>query len=730
MAVTLGKWVSIGPTRINDGGLGAIGRIHSIAVHPTAPATMYVGGPGCGIWKTTNGGTAWKPVGDSLPTLALAALAIDPVTPSRVYAVMAGAGIYRSDDAAATWAHLADDLGTPAGKGVLLIDPRTPSRLYLTAASNGLYRSTDSGASWTRVKTGSVTDLVIDPSNPATLYVGVQGNGVYKTTTGGGTGDSAWTKLAGLPAGGFTRVTLALCQAVPTTIYAGLSGARFRLFRSTDGTTLSLRYTAASSIYNPWMGVDPANPSIVYVLSAQFLRSTDGGASVAPVSGDTHECQKFAVNPVTSGVIYLGRDSGLFRSPDRGTTWAQIGGGIANVEFYDGALAATDSPMMIGGTQDNGTIKYNGTSTVWNEIQGGDGATVAIDPVNAQILYAMGQYASSIRRSTNGGSSFSAFAAGLPTGAECFNLQFLVHPTTPATLLAACTSLWRITSPTGTWTAIFSPASEKIDRAAVDPSVDLYYAGSRSGKLYAGPGGASWQQVFAHPLGSGFKDLRVDPDNRTVAYATFGGTGSGRVYRITRSSAAPANVAASDITSNLPTGIAANTIAVDRMAPFTIYVGTGRGVYRGASTNHGVTWSWSSYNTGMPLANVTDLEVHPATGVMRATTFGRSAYEVHTDWPIGTLAAAQGRITFLRVHDVGTGWGPPSDFLNVEVVIALDTLPGRGFGFQLRADSEEAARHGMLDLLRDAFNRNSRVTVDYVKTGLRNGRILRVVDLP
>ena len=147
MAVTLGKWVSIGPTRINDGGLGAIGRIHSIAVHPTAPATMYVGGPGCGIWKTTNGGTAWKPVGDSLPTLALAALAIDPVTPSRVYAVMAGAGIYRSDDAAATWAHLADDLGTPAGKGVLLIDPRTPSRLYLTAASNGLYRSTDSGAS-------------------------------------------------------------------------------------------------------------------------------------------------------------------------------------------------------------------------------------------------------------------------------------------------------------------------------------------------------------------------------------------------------------------------------------------------------------------------------------------------------------------------------------------------------------------------------------------------------
>jgi hypothetical protein len=94
------------------------------------------------------------------------------------------------------------------------------------------------------------------------------------------------------------------------------------------------------------------------------------------------------------------------------------------------------------------------------------------------------------------------------------------------------------------------------------------------------------------------------------------------------------------------------------------------------------------------------------------------------------LAAATGRITFLRVHDVGTGWGPPSDFLDVEVVIVLDTLAGDAFGFQLRVDSEEDARRGMLDLLRDAFGRNNSVTIDYVKTGLRNGRILRVADLP
>jgi hypothetical protein len=729
MAQIPGTWISNGPTLIADGGLGSIGRIHSIAIHPTDPQRMYVGSPTCGIWKTTNGGASWAPVGDSLPTLALAVLAVDPVTPSRVYAILTGVGVYRSEDEAVTWKLVHGDLGTPALGAVLLIDPTIPSRLYLTTSS-GLSRSDDFGANWTLAKTGTVNDLVMDPSNPATLYVGVQSDGVYKTTTGGATGDAAWTKLGGLPASGFTEVRLALCKSVPTTIFAGLKGSPFRVFRSTDGLRFLLRFTAASSIYIPKMGVDPQNPLIVYALSQLFLRSTDGGTTFAPPIGDTHECQGFALDPVRPGVIYVGRDNGVFRSPDHGDTWAQIGGGIANVEFYDGALAATDPHLMIGGTQDNGTIKYDGSGTVWKQIQGGDGATVAIDPTNAQILYAMDQYASSITRSANGGSSFSGFSAGLPTGSVCPNLQFLVHPKTPATLLAACTSLWRITSPTGSWVPIFTPAGDSILRAAVEPTVDLYYAGSSSGKLYAGPGGASWQQVFTHPNSAAFTDLRIDPDVHAIFYATFDGSDTGRVYRMSRSSPAPTTVSASDITSNLPAGLTANTVAVDRMAPFTIYVGTNRGIYRGVSINQGATWTWSSYNGGLPSAKVTDLEVHPSSGVMRATTYGRSAYEVYTDWPIGTLAAAQGRIKFLRVHDVGTGFGPPSDFIDVEVVIQLDTLPGRGFGFQLRPDSEGDARYGMLGLLRDAFARNSLVTIDYIKTGLRNGRILRVADLP
>ena len=88
---------------------------------------------------------------------------------------------------------------------------------------------------------------------------------------------------------------------------------------------------------------------------------------------------------------------------------------------------------------------------------------------------------------------------------------------------------------------------------------------------------------------------------------------------------------------------------------------------------------------------------------------------------------AQGLVTLLRVHDVGTGYGPPDDQLDAEVVIQLDSEGPRAFGYQLRVDPNEAAHRGMLDVLRDAFNHDRPVRVDYVTTGPQNGRILRVM---
>jgi hypothetical protein len=93
-------------------------------------------------------------------------------------------------------------------------------------------------------------------------------------------------------------------------------------------------------------------------------------------------------------------------------------------------------------------------------------------------------------------------------------------------------------------------------------------------------------------------------------------------------------------------------------------------------------------------------------------------------------SSAEGHVTLLRAQDVGQGYGPPGDVLDADVIVQLDSMPGYAFGFQLRVDSQAAARTGMLRRLRDAMRLDTLVRLEYVRTGFRNGRLTRVYDLP
>ena len=91
------------------------------------------------------------------------------------------------------------------------------------------------------------------------------------------------------------------------------------------------------------------------------------------------------------------------------------------------------------------------------------------------------------------------------------------------------------------------------------------------------------------------------------------------------------------------------------------------------------------------------------------------------------LKNSEGKLTFLRAHDVGTGFGPPTDFLDVEVVFILDSAPQNAFGFQLRTEANEPVREAMVGLLRDAYVNNLKVSVDYfIDPGKHNGRAFRI----
>ena len=746
----VGRWVSIGPRRISNGGLGAVGRLSAIAIHPSSSGTIYVGGLNCGVWKTVDNGANWQPIADALPSLSIAALAIDSTAPSRVYVATADAGVFRSEDNGTSWIQLP---GSPNGEvrwGVLIVHPTDRNVLFLTSAQ-GVHRSRDFGATWQLVLPGArATDLVMDVKNPNKLYAAREGLGVFKTTNGG----DQWSQLTnGLPPstpGTIFQVTLAICVNSPANLYAGYSTTSgFQLFRTTDeGASWAAQTTPADpSLFNDVIGVDPSDPEFAYITGVIIYRRPSGSTNFVPSNGPHVDHHAFA-SDLNTGAIYSLNDGGIYRSPNRGETWEFIGEGILNVEFYDHAIAVTDSSLTIGGTQDNGTIRFNAPSTVWTEFSGGDGGTVDIDPTNSQIQYTMNQGQESIARFVNG--TPSCIACSLPLTPVCFNLHFQVHPTTSTMLLASCISLWRSDNPQcpqcpnpsagssgtpGVWSVILpssSTAPGSVMRSAIDRTVNLFYAGTNIGELWGGPSGTNWRKVFISPSVRQVTDIEIDNDNASIVYLSMDGDTGDRVFRLRRLSSSPTTTTmiSQNITSNLPARLTVKTLAVDRMAPFIIYAGTNRGVFRARSFDNGVTWSWTAYNNGIPAADIRDLEVHPVTGVMSAASLGRGAFDVNTDSPVGSLLAAEGNVTLLRVHDVGTGFGPPTDFIDVEVVISLDSQPGRFFGFQLRADANRDARRDMLNLLRDAFKRERRVRIDYFRTGVRNGRIIRVVQIP
>lgn len=468
-APDIDRWVLIGPRLItgskargyawND----AVGRLSSIAIHPTSPQTMCVGAQSGGVWKTTDGGKSWNAVADAA-TVRVATLALAPDNPSRVYLVTPREGMFRSDDAGTSWVRVSTmDLDADPHNSVLLINPANTSEL-LVASRQGVFRSADGGSTWQQTLSGGgATGLVRLPSNPRRVYAGIRHEsdttiaGLYQSFDGGAT----WRMQSGCPGGtlpaNMTKANIRLAVSGNQVFVAfRYSDPRsFRLFRTTDIGCLvgGISDSSWEPGWNPtgtvdgapipavlWSGMwaDPTNPNNVYLGGTYFWRSTNKGTNFTRTSGQgsppggAHvDHHNVATDPASANVIYSLNDGGIYRSTSRGAsgTWTFVGEGITNVEFYDHASAPLDRELVIGGTQDNGTIKTSEGRTTWTMIRGGDGATVDIDPTNPKVMYAMNQYASSIARSTNGGASFSGAASGLPTGAGV--LQPSLHDPSP-----------------------------------------------------------------------------------------------------------------------------------------------------------------------------------------------------------------------------------------------------------------------------------------------------------
>lgn len=598
----------------------------------------------------------------------------------------------------------------PPSSGRILIDPRAAgspetSRLYYVGLSH-LLQSNDSGRTFQSVlsldidfdfgdpnapndrpESEFIRDAGIDPARPDRLFVTVvqpscatpdcaRTSGtvvVYRSLNRGG----SWSRqaVAGLaefaPGAGtryadpgaiyVPRLRVAVAPSNPDRVAIAIRDEvenRVRLVRSLDaGETWTLLPGPANSVTWPVaLAFAPADADTIFVGSSGNYRSTDNGDTWTTLQSTHADNVVMAFD--ADGRLLVGNDGGLFRST-AGTAFESLHLRLPVTEFYSIATHPTNPLIMAGGTQDNGTVIFQG-SLGWSLLTGGDGGDTVWDPTpgttrlyaEVEWLHFNGQQVFQFYRCEPGGCVQRS--TGIDLGDDGpFIPRILMDPVTPATLWLAVERMYRTDNRAETWTPA-SPSVANLERCWNDPTAgrqcararyftaaaiaatapQTVYAGTLNGDVrVTNNRGGSWRSLAGTEAGPlpvrPVNDVVVDPlDSNTVyvAYSGFdsGGSGTGHVFRTTNG-----GVTWTDISGTLP-DLPVNVLLIDpdSATPGTarvLYAGTDIGVLRATV---GSTTGWSAFGTGLPPVVVNDLAYNAATRQLIAATYGRGAYAI------------------------------------------------------------------------------------------------------
>jgi photosystem II stability/assembly factor-like uncharacterized protein len=430
------------------------------------PWNLSSGGPGSGLYKSTDGGTTWKRLtGSGLPAgiYGRIGIAVSPVDSARVYASVEAAdgGLYRSDDAGASWTRVNSDERFRQRAWYfshIFADPKQVDTVY--ALNTGLFRSVDGGKTFDLLPAphGDHHGLWIDPIDPRRMINGNDG-GATLTVDGGRT----WTRQDNQSTGQFYHVITD--DSFPYRVYGTQQDSSSVAIRSYgDDGVLTERDWYEFGGETGWIAPDPRNPEVVFADNeGTILRYDHTGnlyqdISVQPLDvsgrGAAELAHRFQwTSPLIApksepGVLYVGGEA-VWRSADEGKTWTAISGDltrndktrqqpsggpiqldITSVEYYDTVFVLAASPVARGtlwaGTDDGLVWVTRDTGKAWSKVTPPGmpewGTVSSIDPsphaaaaaylaVDRHRLDDLRPYAWKTR---DGGASWTSIAAGLP----------------------------------------------------------------------------------------------------------------------------------------------------------------------------------------------------------------------------------------------------------------------------------------------------------------------------
>ncbi len=161
------------------------------------PHSLSSGGPGSGLFKTTDGGAMWTEItgkpGLPKPLWGKIGVSVSGADANRVYAIIEAAdgGVFLSDDAGESWKRINDDRRLRQRAFYytrIYADPQAKDTLYIL--NTGIYRSTDAGKTIRsiRVPHGDNHDLWIAPNDPKRMINSNDGGGNVSFNAG-----ESWT---------------------------------------------------------------------------------------------------------------------------------------------------------------------------------------------------------------------------------------------------------------------------------------------------------------------------------------------------------------------------------------------------------------------------------------------------------------------------------------------------------------------------------------------------------
>jgi regulation of enolase protein 1 (concanavalin A-like superfamily) len=655
------NWRWLGPANIG-------GRLRSIVIHPTRPSTVFAGSVAGGIWRSDDGAVSWRPVDDFMTNLAIASLAINPRNPDEMYAgtgetfgnadSIRGAGLFKSVDGGVTWTQVSSQSRGP-WPDVRRVAVSPDGTILLAAGRNGFFRSTDGGATYLSISqlSGSVA-VAFHPtdSNRAIL---LDGSGMPRTTVDGGL---TWTSGT-IPYGG-GRAEVVYSRSQPDTIYiAGVDGG---IYVSHDGgLTFTRRYIGLpnnQTWYDLVIWCNPTNPNHLLWGAQSMFESVDGGASWRFVQGGMHEDQHVIVDDprfdgTSNALIYVGNDGGVYSAdarPGQAYDWMTRNQNLGVTQFY-GAAGDPVTGEVVGGTQDNGTLRYRPNSgTNWSKMMGADGAFCAVDSTGPPAYYGETQYGR-LARSINGGSMLFIHSGITDVDNRRLNFvtPFILDPNNPNRLLFGGASLWRTENARADrpeWSVIkpagFDNFISAIAVAPGNPDIIWVAHGAGSTTVYKTTNGTAanptWTRVTSLPGFTFVTRITIDPTNADIVYVSRGGFTTGNVLR-TVDGGSTWTTATGTGDTGLPM-VPVRDIEVDPFDPATIYAATEIGIF--VSHTRGADWEVPRNGP----ANVSVDELFTMGKTLVAATHGRGlfALDLGPD-PAAQLTASPNPRTFSTV---------------------------------------------------------------------------------